>query len=163
MNKRLLGLVAGTAMAAATVVGITGVSTLTAGAAVVPPPCHISFSSNPVAVGVDETVSVTGLAANETFDFSQTKDGVPVGSGTNTADSSGNFTNTVQLPPTVAGSVLGYSITGETSGSTCTATLTVLAETTTTTDPGTSTTLAPTTTAPAAKAAAVSATPAFTG
>ena len=86
------------------------------------------------------TLTITGLAANETFDATSTRDSVLVGS------------------------VLDYSILGETSGSTCSGELTIEPIATTTTSPASTTsTIAPTTAASAAKAAAVSASPVFTG
>ena len=160
MKTRLLGII-GVAAMLTTFIGVTGASSLSAGAAVVVPDCVITFTPNPVSVGEDLTVSITGLATGETFDVDYTKDGSPVGSGTAVADSGGNYTHTVALTSDVAGSVLGYSIVGETSGATCEGTLSVNALTTTTEAPSTS--VDPSTTAPATGAAAVNATPAFTG
>jgi len=158
MNRRTLSL-----LGAAVLLTTTVISGATAGAADVERHCSVSFSANPANVGQEVTISATGFDANETFDVIYSQDGTKVGGNSNSADAGGNYSGSFVVGDPLAGITLGYAFTGETSGATCTGALGINAVNppasvgVITADPTT------TSTAPAAKAAAVRAAPAFTG
>ena len=128
--------------------------------------CAPTFTPNPLQVGSDFHLNITGFDAGETFtqhELIVSGNGAGATSDTDyKADSSGNFDLTFFVIPQIQDhSVWRFSWTGKTSATRCTLDVSVGGSATTTT----TTTGAPatTTTAPAAAAAAVKAAPAFTG
>jgi len=134
--------------------------------------CTPTFTPNPLKVGSDFHLNITGFDPGETFTQHElVVSGDSTGATSDTdykADASGNFDLPGFTIPLVQDhSVWRFTWTGKTSGTTCTQDVSVgeSATTTTTGAPATTTTGAPatTTTAPAVAAAAVKAAPAFTG
>jgi len=164
-RARLLGLAVATAMVGTSVVGIASLTGVPVSAAETPPPCVVTLSANPVAVGENLTITITGFDPDESINVAETIDGVPQSAYSLTADDTGTYTNSGVTPADEAGLNYTFTFTGASSGVTCNTALSVDPEATTTTTTPT-TTQAPTTTAPPTTskvAAAVAAEPAFTG
>ena len=130
--------------------------------------CSATFTPNPLPVGQSVHEVVSGFDANESITESVSINGGSFTDSTKQADASGVYDfHSGIAPPQAAGDTYSFHWLGQTSGATCSATFSVgdAVVTTTTTAPATTTTTAPatTTTAPAAKAAAVTAKPSFTG
>ena len=120
-------------------------------------PCTASIDPGPTVVfGTEQTLTVTGLTANNDYDVTSTHDGTPAqSSGTTDA------TGTVQFTQAYALGTWTYEYQDLTTTLTCSVSWTVVEETPTTTTP-TTTTVAPSD-AVAPAATALSGTPTFTG
>jgi len=128
--------------------------------------CVPTFTPNPLQVGLDFHLNITGFTAGETLTQHELiVSGAGAGATSDTdyqADASGTFDLTgFTIPQSQDHSLWRFTWTGKTSGTTCTSDVAVGDSPTTTT----TTTGAPatTTTAPAVAAGAVKAAPAFTG
>jgi len=145
-------------------VGVVGTAAPSMGAVV--RTCTATFTPDPLPVGQSVHENVTGFDPNEVFTETVVINSGSPSANDHTANASGvyNF-DSGAAPAEVAGFVYQFTFLGKTSGATCSGSFTVgdAPTTTSTAIASTTTVLATTSTAPAAKAAAVTATPAFTG